>query len=528
MHRRLKLILILIVAAAVGITAVLASWLYGSYSQRMALFLATAERALFDAIQETVQQREGAGTFLLPPAGRDRNKNPRFVFRRAKMDSLHTRKLTAKITEAYPAIDPDSLTLLLDSLFLQTRGRFMAYMGSKPAMSTLPARSIAGVRVALTHDLHNGPRQLLPNFLFGQLSLDSSAFHAIEKAFAVELAANGIHTDFAFHVITADKIRDNGHAPADTPLTRIQLEPVLLDSIAEGGLAIRPILVDPENGKFIAVAFNRPWQYLLYNLSWQLIISVALVVTIVGCFVYLFHTIFKQNRLALLRKTFVNNMTHELRTPVATVSAAVQALQSYAGMEDEKRRDLYLSISREELDHLASMIDDVLQVVEGDHRAVKQLQYQHYDIISLVQKCVEKAKIKAQDKHVAFTFSAVVAPEIYGDPEHMQNVITNLFDNAVKYGATQISVTIKASNAYKFVELYVQDNGIGIPHSYHQRVFEPFFRIPQRSGYTTKGFGLGLSYVKQVVAQHGGTITLDSTPGEGSLFILSIPKKAIR
>jgi len=527
MHRHLKLILVLIVAAGIGISAILVSWLYGSYNQRMELFLATAERALFDAIQETVQQREDAGTFLHSSADRDRKKNPRFIFGRTKSDSLRTRKLTAKITEVYPSIDSDSLALLLDSLFLQTRGRLMAYTGSNPMVEAATSLPVAGARVARMQAPHARPQHLLPNFLFGQFSLDSAAFHTIKKTFATGLAENGLHTDFAFHVITARKIRDNGTPPTDSLLLRTRLEPVFLDSIAEGGLAIRPILVDPENGKFIAVAFNRPWQYLLYNLSWQLIISVALVVTIVGCFVYLFHTIFKQNRLALLRKIFVNNMTHELRTPVATVSAAVQALQSYAGMADEKRRDLYLSISREELDRLASMIDGVLQVAEGEHQAIKQLQYRYYDIVSLAQKCVEKAEIKTQNKQVVFTSNAVTTLAIYGDPGHMQNVITNLLDNAVKYGATRVSVTIQSTKAGRFVELRVQDNGIGIPHGYHHRIFEPFFRMPQRSGYTVKGFGLGLSYVKQVIEQHGGTVMLKSIPNEGSTFILSIPKKAI-
>lgn len=472
MKDKLRLILILIVAAGVGIVVVLGSWLYGSYNQRMELFLATAERALFDAIQETVQEHEGV---VRLPSKIAQHERPKFFARQAMRPSLLHRR---------------------DAIGIRTG-------------SSLP---------------DNGPRQLLPNFLFGQMPLDSSTVHQIEEKFTQGLANNDIHTDFTLSILEARPQLHEATLGDSTSLTLALPPPHLLDNTADTELAIRPILIDPENGKFISVSFNQPWQYLLYSLSWQLIISVVLVATIIGSFIYLFHTIFKQNKLALLRKAFVNNMTHEFRTPIATVSAAVQALQSYADTKDEKRRDLYLSISREELDHLSSMIDNVLQVAEGEHHTIK-LQCRRYDLVSLVKKCVANAKINARAEQVDFHFLPIHNMEmLYGDPEHIKNVVTNLLDNAVKYGATQISIVIQPSKADKFVKLHVHDNGIGIPRAYQHQVFEPFFRIPRSNIHTVKGSGLGLSYVKQVILQHGGSIALDSTPGKGSIFTLSIPK----
>jgi len=523
MEDKLRLILILIVAAGAGIVIVLGSWLYGSYNQRMELFLAIAERTLFDAIQETIQQQEDAGTRSFKQA---RRTQPIKFMAGVAMGPAHTQRLVSSITKAFPNVHPDSLAFVLDSFQQHEHDSF--FKTRRKLLSSLPepTRPGRGLRLAVNLEPGDRPRQLLPNFLFGQAPLDSTALLRIEEKFAQGLANNGIRTDFTLSIAKAPSHLAEMLPGDSTTLTPAALGLPFPDSISGKGLAIRPILVDPENGGFISVSFNHPWQYLLYNLSWHLIISVTLVATIIGCFVYLFHTIFKQNKLAVLRKTFVNNMTHEFRTPIATVSAAVQALQSYADTEDEKRRDRYLSISKEELDHLSSMIDNVLQVAEGEHHTIK-LQCRHYSLIDLIRRCIANAEINTGPKHVDFQFIPTHNIEaLYGDPEHMKNVVTNLLDNAVKYGATQITVVVQPSKGGKFVKLQVHDNGIGIPRAYQHQIFKPFFRVPRSNTDTTKGFGLGLSYVKQVILRHGGTITLDSTPGEGSIFTLSIPKNA--
>lgn len=510
MKRNLKLILILIVAAGIGIIVVLSSWLYGSYHQRMELFQATAERAMFDAIQETIQRKEGTGSFARLLTEQQHN-----VSGKSNRLSPHFGKLVTQITEAYPEINPDSLAALLDSLTLPERRRRFIFHRATTFSAQTPSPAPVGERKkTLRFDPNERPRQLLPNFLFGQSSLDSTAIASITDAFKRGLENNGIHTDFIVNVITDD---ERGEA---------LLPPYSQDSPVAGNvLSIRPLLIDPENGKFITVTFDRPWQYLLYNLSWQLIISVVLVATIIGCFIYLFHTIFKQNKLALLRKTFVNNMTHELRTPVATVSAAVQALQSYTDLGDWERRKKYLSISKEELDHLATMIDNVLHVAEGDQLTIKKLNCQNIDLALIIQRCVEKAQIHHQDNPITVVFDP--PPEgatVYGDGEHLRNVVANLLDNAAKYGATKVHITLRFLKQQNKMEIQVGDNGIGIPKVYQDQIFEPFFRVPEGNLHRAKGNGLGLSYVKQVITQHNGTINVKSDPGKGSLFTLTVPK----
>lgn len=494
--QNLKLILILFVAAGVGITLVLGSWLYGSYNQRMELFLATAERTMFDAIQETIQKQI------------DVSPRSDTVSRRGNGPPNMTR-LIAEIANAYPEVSADSLAAFVNRFYDPESGRMPAFR--RPMHHHSPPHEVPTrpQRPFTPNEPNARPRQLLPGFLFDQLTIDTRTLAAIEHTFKQGLANSGIHTNFTFGVITADY--GNAGLPADT--------------LAGGMPSIRPILIDPKESRFITVTFNRPWQYLLYSLSWQLVISVVLVATLIGCFIYLFLTIFKQNELALLRKTFVNNMTHELRTPVATVSAAVQALQSYTAVEDREKRDKYLSISKEELDHLADLIDRVLLVAEGDQLTIKKLNFQQLNLVNIVQRCVEKAYVHHRDKTIVFLFDPLPdTATIQGDAEHIRNVVANLLDNAAKYGATEVHISLRAEAHSNHVELQVRDNGVGIPKAYQDRIFEPFFRVPEGDLHGVKGNGLGLSYVKQVVVQHNGTVNVKSQPGEGTLFTLTIPK----
>lgn len=408
----------------------------------------------------------------------------------------------------HPRFDADSVVSFVNSAHAHGRNRF----------------------IALRHELiataqpGDKPLHLLPGFLFGLATFDDTTVALIESTFKRGLEDNGIHTDFTLNVVPGDKFTEP--LSPDSTFKRVHILPRRLEPPATKGLSIRPILLDPEGNRFITVAFHQPWQYVLNSLSWQLVISVVLVATFIGCFIYLFQTVFKQNRLALLRKTFVNNMTHELRTPVATVSAAVQALQHYTDLKDYERRDKYLAISKEELDHLATMIDRVLQVEEGDTLAIKKLNCQHIDLSGIIQRCVEKAYINYRNKPVTFSFDPPhEGATIYGDGEHMRNVVSNLLDNAVKYGATLVSISLQYIKHADTLALQVHDNGIGIPKIYHNQIFEPFFRVPDGDLHRAKGSGIGLSYVKQVVAQHKGTVAVRSEPGKGSCFTLTLPRK---
>lgn len=503
MKNNFRFILLLIIAGGAGIIIVLSSWLYGSYHQRLSLFRSTAERTLFDAIQETVQRPDSSAY-----AG-DGRESP--FSRRFGMPYDNRKQLVSGIISSYPSLNKDTIDSIV---FIWTNQR-------RPFPRENEAPPERGNMALMTErrdvPSQNQPTaQILPYFLFGSVTVDSALLDNIKEVFSRKLSENGIRAGFTLTLVEGRQPR-----PPFGPLPR-QFETE--NPALSAGVSTRPMMIDPEKDIFLTATFPNPWQYMLYSLSWQLIISLALLVVIIGGFIYLFRTIFRQNQIATLRRTFVNNMTHEFKTPVATVSAAIQALQSYGAMEEKERRERYLAVSKEELQHLSSMIDEVLLTAQGEHRKMT-FSFQYYDLERLVRKSVEQAEIQDTAHEVTFTIhsSDKKTENIFGDPEHIKNVVGNLLENAVKYGAGNVSIHIDTDRKNKFAILRIADNGIGIPRLYHKQVFEPFFRVPQGDVHRVKGFGLGLSYVRQVILQHGGRFKLKSEPSQGSEFILFIP-----
>ncbi len=491
MKERLKLILILLTFSGLSIVIILGSWLYGSYNQRVENLVSTTERALFNAVQEYIQNRE--------PNVEHAFGNP---FERPRI--LLKNDLFREISKATLGLSDDSVNAIADDISSRI---FPDRFTSLPFPTPIPAG-----------------RRLIPNFFFSRYSFDSTSYEEIRKKFTEELRLGGVKASFNFEIISLQReppfSAEGRHRPSPDNWGERAF-----NTISESGLNIRPLLIDAEQGRFIAVTLNRPRQFLLYSLSWQLIASVALVTTMVGCFVYLFYTIFQQNRLAMLRKEFVNNLTHELRTPVSTVYAAIQGLRNPTSQLDSEKKVLFLNIAKGELEHLSDMIDDVLNIAEGESVWEQPLAFENFDLVAVISNCISKVSLGKDGVSIEFDFDHIHDDgTMFGSPGHFANVVTNLLDNAIKYGSKTINITLTNDGSGN-VELIVSDDGMGIPFAYQSQVFEPFFRVPTGDIHDVKGFGLGLSYVKQVVRQHGGKIKLKSKEGQGSTFILTIPKK---
>ncbi len=492
MKERLKLIFIPLGISGIGIILILGSWLYGSYHKHIENTVSSAERVLFDAIQEYVQTQYNGSS-----ENSGRPMKPTFFIEK---------QLFEELVKVYPNVSVDSLTDIMERLHEKILPLpFPDNPVSAEAPSGLPLR----------------PRHLLPGFLFNQVTFDSTSYATLYDKIQKRLNDTSPKTNFKLDIMT---VKDDGFLTSEGNIIRNSAIRVPVKSINGTVLTVRPLLIDRKQGQFISLTLFLPWQYSLYSLSWQLTISVFLVLTILGCFVYLFQIISRQDRLAELRKTFVNQMTHELRTPVSTVYAAVQGLQEYPKEETDKR-DLLQQIAREELEHLSDMIDNVLQVAEDDDASKKQLKYTYINLEELLSKCIARAGIRTDTEEIKFITRNITKEHyLWADRLHLGNVIANLLDNAIKYGAKNIRITTQDVREGEFIEIVISDDGIGIPDSYHELIFDPFFRIPKDDGSYSRGFGLGLAYVKQIVRQHKGTIKLKSLNGRGSSFIIKIPK----
>jgi two-component system phosphate regulon sensor histidine kinase PhoR len=265
----------------------------------------------------------------------------------------------------------------------------------------------------------------------------------------------------------------------------------------------------------------------LHSLRWSIIASVLFTFIIVAAFYLTVRTMLKQKKLSDIKNDFINNMTHEFKTPLATISLAVDALKNDKVQTDKEKMNYFSNIIKEENQRMNRQVETILKAALLDKQEVSlMLKPTHlHDVIRNVagnfalQLEEKKGKIELQ----------LNAPNdlIEADEVHLPNLITNLVDNAVKYSKENEPphITISTSANGKNMILTLEDNGIGMNRETLKRIFEKFYRAHTGNIHNVKGFGLGLSYVKTMVDAHGGTIKADSAPGKGSIFTIEFPLK---
>lgn len=272
------------------------------------------------------------------------------------------------------------------------------------------------------------------------------------------------------------------------------------------------------------IELGNTFPYLIKRISIPILLSFFIVGFTIFSFVLLYKNILKQKKLADIKNEFISNITHELKTPIATVSVAVEALRNFSsGISPERSRE-YLDISANELQRLSLLVDKVLKLSMFEKKEI-DLKYETVDMRHLIEEVTSSLRLQFEKCNAEVTISAEGDTTLEGDRLHLVSVIFNLLDNALKYSYENPRIKINALGTPNKVMLSVADNGIGIPDEYKQKVFEKFFRVPTGNLHNAKGYGLGLSYVAQVVAKHKGTIKVESAEGGGSKFVITLPKQ---
>ncbi|MDD7456802.1 MAG: HAMP domain-containing sensor histidine kinase [Bacteroidales bacterium] len=250
--------------------------------------------------------------------------------------------------------------------------------------------------------------------------------------------------------------------------------------------------------------------------------SLILFLMLAFSFWFLIHAMLKQKSLEEMKSDFTNNITHELKTPVAVAYAANDALLNFdAGNDSEKRRE-YLEISQSQLKKLEIMIEQILST-SMESRKTFELKKEDIKLKPLLQNLADHHRLSTE-KHCEIHIESENALVIHVDRFHFGNVISNLIDNAIKYSGNAIKIVIRAKTTSGGVEISVKDNGIGIVPDKQKHIFDKFYRIPTGNIHDVKGYGLGLYYAKTMVEKHGGTISVSSTLGKGSEFRIFIPQ----
>lgn len=265
--------------------------------------------------------------------------------------------------------------------------------------------------------------------------------------------------------------------------------------------------------------------FLLKNMWEEILFSFLLFGVITLAFALIYRNLRKQHRLSMLKNELLSNITHELKTPISSVSVAIEALRDFGALKDPELTREYLDISRDELQRLSLLVDRVLRLTTFEQKE-PDLNLEMLDMSQVTQTILRTMQVQF-DQYDARHELEIKGDDfsLRGDRTHLSSVLFNLLDNALKYrNGQQPEVKLRLEADTDQLQISVQDNGIGIPPAYQERIFEKFFRVPQGNVHNAKGYGLGLSYVSAVMAKHGGWIELQSRPGKGSRFTLIFPK----
>ncbi|MEE4176015.1 MAG: HAMP domain-containing sensor histidine kinase [Bacteroides sp.] len=276
--------------------------------------------------------------------------------------------------------------------------------------------------------------------------------------------------------------------------------------------------------KMYAASFDGVRAYLFSSILPQLGFSVFITGLILLSFIIVFRSLRSQQRLLEQKNDFIGNMTHELKTPVATVGVALEAMKSFDVLKDPEKTQEYIDMARHELDRLGMMTDKILKTSVFDYETEIRNNKTAVDLLPIVEKVMASFQLVAERKKTHFHFEHKGQSLVMGHQEHLTQMIYNLVDNAFKYAGDSPEIKVSLEEQADSAELRVSDQGHGISLEHQSRIFEKFYRIPSGDVHTVKGYGLGLNYVAGVVKSHGGKISIESKPGDGAIFVVKLPK----
>ena len=274
---------------------------------------------------------------------------------------------------------------------------------------------------------------------------------------------------------------------------------------------------------YFGVYFPEKQSYLISQMSIWLFSSSILLVVIVF-FAYTLWVILKQKRLSEIKNDFINNMTHEFKTPISTISSSAELLKSGNLDSHPEKRSRYYQMIVDESNRLKLQVEKVLQMAQFDKNEI-DLNLKSCNVHELIKQAAGSVQFLLDDKHgqIEFIFKSTT-PELSVDELHFTNIIRNLLDNAIKYCDKEPRIRITTEDAGNGITIAVHDNGIGITPAQKKQVFEKFYRVPTGNIHNVKGFGLGLYYVKSLVEAHHSSVDVESNT-EGSKFTLYFPKQ---
>jgi two-component system, OmpR family, phosphate regulon sensor histidine kinase PhoR len=349
---------------------------------------------------------------------------------------------------------------------------------------------------------------------------DRSLEERIDSAFLAEGLAStfedlGIDLEFKYSVRTANQgnVKFLIGSPDYNPSRKKEYYSLLF-----------PYDIVGQQPNYLYVYFPKRSGYLLRATGFTIIPTILLTAVLIAIFTYTILVIFRQKKLSMIKNDFINNMTHELKTPISTISLASQMLEDGSITNTPKTIEHISRVINQESKRLSFQVEKVLQMAVFNEGRLK-LKFKEFDVNQTLQTIINNFELRIKNKNgILHSEFNADDPILKGDEVHLTNVVFNLLDNAVKYSNGQPEIIITTLNKNGYFVISVKDNGIGIAKEHHAQIFDRFYRVPTGNVHDVKGFGLGLSYVKKIIDLHNGKIKVDSALNKGTKFSIFLPK----
>ena len=326
------------------------------------------------------------------------------------------------------------------------------------------------------------------------------------------LAYTGIHTPYEYAIIKNGVVQDGTFKKSQKSdflksMYRVRLFP---DNIIRQDL-------------FLSLIFPERTNYVLGSMVWILGGSMLFSLFILATFALSLYFIIRQKKVSEMKSDFINNMTHEFKTPIATISLAADTITNPKVINDEASIRHFIGMIKKENSRMNKKVETILQIASLDKKEI-EFKYENVSLHTIIEHVLETIEIQVHQRNGKINLNLnAEEPFIYGDFEHLTNLVNNLLDNAIKYSPDLPEINITTSNREKGVILYVEDKGIGMTKAVQSKIFERFYRQNSGNVHDVKGFGLGLNYARSIIEAHKGSIQVFSEPGKGSRFEIYLP-----
>ncbi|GAB3754411.1 sensor histidine kinase [Spirosoma pomorum] len=486
MKKHINLILWLMSLCVLGIIGLQLFWNYQHYQRTVATFKHDSNEALQVAVDQEIEQRRQ----LIIDRAKRWLADTSFIRITCDVNKRHGQTVFY-VNDRYPK-------------FAGSQGLSFSLRDFTPKLNhiTPQARQMAIDHVGnkmLRKDLMNGMTyyytQRLGDSLVAALDKSHLRLAILDTLFRRTLISQDIQTPFVLNPI--DTLTDNFFTrPVNASWRR------------------------PFAQELVRAGFASPNQYFFQRMKWVMLTTLLLISVCVFCFGYTVKTLLSQHRLAELKDDFINNMTHELNTPLSSIKITTEALKTFA--YEPVMQQEYLNIISYQTEKLTDLTSRILHA----NRLLTTMNHhwQPLDLRGIIARALADMAVRFDHERACVHFDPGDVPLLVnGEEGGLLTVFTNVMDNALKYTPGCLQLDIQLATKNRWVEISFADNGIGIPVDYRTRVFEPFFRVPRGNVHDVKGYGLGLNHVRQILRQHRGSVQVGANEPTGSQFIIKLP-----